>query len=134
MPSREERYREGVFHRLARLVVCFAAVQILGGHWLALQSVAWIGMIAENARGETLVVAIEKTFDGAHPCSLCRVVKDGREQERKQEVAKLILKLDAVLSAASLLPSPVVTDWSYRPFALVALARTNSPPTPPPLA
>jgi hypothetical protein len=118
----------------ARLIVFFAAVQIIGGHWLAIQSVAWVGMIANYARGENLVVAIERTFDGQHPCSLCKVVKIGREQEQKQHVAQVIVKLDAVLATTTALPAPQASDWQYSVFLPVNAARSLAPPTPPPLA
>ena len=120
--------------RLARIIVLFAAVQILGGHWLALQSVAWIGMIANYARGGTLVVAIEKTFDGQHPCGLCNVVKTGREQEQKQQAMKVIVKIDAVLATTMALRAPQASDWRYFAFVQVVDARGQAPPTPPPLA
>jgi hypothetical protein len=105
-----------------------------GGHWLALQSVAWVGMIASYARGETLVVAIEKTFAGEHPCGLCKMVKSGREREQQQDVAKMIVKLDAVLVATTTLRSPQASDWQYASGVPVAVARSLAPPTPPPLA
>ena len=120
--------------RLARVIVFFAAVQILGGHWLALQSVAWVGMIAKYARGEALVVAIEKTFDGAHPCGLCKVVKSGREQEQKEQEQKVIVKLDAVLAATTTLRAPQASDWKYFVSVPVIAARNLAPPTPPPPA
>ncbi len=118
--------------RLARLIVFFAAVQILGGHWLALQSVAWVGMLANYTRGETLAAAIEKTFDGANPCGLCKVVKSGREKEQKQEMVGDIVKLVAVLGAVVWMPLPSGADWKY--FARVAgmAPRSVAPPTPPP--
>ena len=123
-----------MFTRLARLIVFFAAVQILGGHWLALQSVAWVGMLANYARGETLVAAIEKTFDGEHPCGLCKVVKSGRENEQKQQVVKNIVKLDAVLGAMMRMPLPQGAEWKYFASVPDMAARSLSPPTPPPQA
>ena len=63
-----------VHFRLSRLFVLLAAIQILGGHWLALQSVAWLGMLADYSRGATLITAIEKTFDGEHPCSVADLI------------------------------------------------------------
>ncbi len=121
-----------MFARFSRVVVFFAAVQILGGHWMALQSAAWIGMIASNANAETLVVAIEKTFDGEHPCGLCEVVKNGRNQEEKQPLAKAIVKLDAVLMAAMVLRPPRGSNWKYPVLAPMAIGRTPAPLTPPP--
>lgn len=123
-----------MLHRLAKFSCILAALQVCGGHWLALQSVAWVGMIASYAMGETLVVAIEKTFDGEHPCGLCEVVKTGREQEQKQQVAKTIVKLDAVLVATLALPTPQASDWQYFVFTPVIVARSLAPPAPPPLA
>lgn len=120
--------------RLSTLIVFFAAVQILGGHWMALQSVAWIGMLASYSRGETLVEAIEKTFDGAHPCGLCEVVKTGRTEEQKQPAAKVLVKLDAVLALLAAMPAPDAAAWVYPEWAATASVRNSSPPTPPPLA
>ena len=123
-----------MFTRLARLIVFFAAVQIVGGHWLVLQSVAWDEMIASHARGETLMVALEKTFDGKHPCSMCKMVKSGREQEQKQPLAKMIVKLDAVLADTMQLPAPHGADWKYPVLVPMAAERSLAPPTPPPQA
>lgn len=122
-----------VLSRLAKAIVILAAVQILGGHWMAMQSVAWIGMLAKYSRGESLVVAAEKTFDGQHPCSLCEVVKTGREQEQKQQTTKILLKIDAVLAVVLEVPVPLDTRHSYPRQFWSAANRTIAPPTPPPL-
>ena len=119
--------------RLSRVIALFAAVQILGGHWLALQSVAWIGMVADYSRGETLAVALEKTFDGEHPCVLCKVVKSGREQQQQQEVSKLIVKVEATLAPALRLPPPAASPWQYALRPSLETQRSHAPPTPPPL-
>lgn len=121
-----------MFTRLARLIVFFAAVQILGGHWLALQSVAWIGMVANYSQGETLMVALESTFDGQHPCALCKVVKSGRAQERQQPAVKVIVKLDAVLEDVMQMPDLLETACQYLAVVRASAARTLAPPTPPP--
>lgn len=120
-----------MFDRISRVIVFFAAVQILGGHWMALQSAGWIGMLADYSRGATLVTAFEKTFDGAHPCELCKVVQSGREQEKK-EVTKVVVKLEGVLTAGIGLPWPRTGDRSYPPHTPVNVERRLAPPTPPP--
>lgn len=107
---------------------------MLGRHWLALQSVAWIGMLASYSRGETLVVAIEKTFDGEHPCGLCKVVKSGRQNEQNQQVVKVIVKMDAVLAVVAKVTVPQASEWKYFVNAPLIAARRLSPPTPPPRA
>lgn len=123
-----------MFHRLARFFVLIAAVQVLGGHWAVLQSVAWARMIVDYAQRESLTVAVAKTFDGAHPCSLCATVSEGRQQEKKQEATTTIAKLDAVLSSAQCVPWPQVQAWMYPALSPMCVASATTPPTPPPLA
>ena len=79
-----------------RILAVVAALQISGGHWTVLQSVAWVGMVVSYTQADdSLATAVEKTFDGQHPCNLCEVVKDGREADREQDLQKqehLLLK------------------------------------------
>jgi len=123
-----------LFPRLARFLVLIAAVQILGGHWAVLQSVAWARMIVEYAQGDSLTAAVAKTFDGAHPCSLCETVSEGRQQEKKQEAVTTIVKLDAVLAPAFRVPWPQVQAWTYPTATHRGAETAPTPPTPPPLA
>ena len=55
-----------------------AALGLSGGHWMLLQSVAWAGMIVEYSRHAPLQTALEETFDGKHPCPMCRMIESGR--------------------------------------------------------
>ena len=111
-----------------------AAVQILGGHWAVLQSVAWVGMVVKYAQHGSLESALEKTFDGTHPCQLCQVVLTGRNAEEKQPLAKDLLKLkfEAVLAPATLVPAPLSAP---REFFLTVILPQEVPLdvcTPPP--
>jgi hypothetical protein len=117
---------------VTRFLVVIAAVQILGGHWVVLQTVAWTSMLMENARTETLSTALVRTFDGSKPCSLCLAVKTGREHEDKQELPSLVVKLEAVLAPAVQIPPPLVTDRLF--FSVVQSDREVSfaPTSPPP--
>jgi hypothetical protein len=123
-----------LFHRVSRFLVLIAAVQILGGHWAVLQTVAWTGMLVDFARRESLPVAVAKTFDGAHPCSLCHTVAEGRQQEQQQGAKVLIVKLDAVLPVRAELPARLVMAWSYFEDSKIPAVHTRLPLTPPPLA
>jgi hypothetical protein len=104
----------------------------LGGHWLALQSLAWARMIRDYSRHESLVSAISKTFDGKHPCKLCLAIQQGKHSEKKSEQQEPTHKIDGflpvnqfALRGAAEYP-PVVpprrafSEWS------------EPPPTPPP--
>ena len=68
-----------------------AMLQICGGHWLALQSLAWTEMLVAYSRDAQLTEAVAKTFDGQHPCALCRTIEQGKKSERHApvEVAKV---------------------------------------------
>lgn len=110
-----------------------AAVQILGGHWVVLQSVGWVKMFVEYAQEDSLRVALVKTFDGEHPCSICHTVSDGRKKEEKQEATIMVPKIDAVLMTAVQLPKAVESDCSYPSWQPTGTARNLAPPTPPPL-
>jgi hypothetical protein len=46
--------------------------------------------------------AAKKTFDGEHPCALCKVVKESKSQEERKPLAKSEMKLDVVLPLSSL--------------------------------
>lgn len=110
-------------------------MQLLGGHWVALQSAAWVAMVVSYAAQEqSLAGALEKTFDGEHPCGLCKVVQRGQDEEQKQEIAKVTGKLDAVLAPAMQLPEPREKAQDFFVVLASAVARHSVPPTPPPLA
>lgn len=74
--------------------VVLALVLVTGGHWALLQSVAWVGMAVSFSQTATLKEALVRTFDGQHPCKLCKIVAEGKKSERKQTPQKPIHKLD----------------------------------------
>lgn len=99
----------------ARTLVLLACIHLLGGHWLALQGVAWVTMLVDHSQEDSLMVAIGKTFDGQHPCALCKVVDNGQDEERKQKEAliELSAKLLAVLPAEVPMEKPSASDLCY---------------------
>jgi hypothetical protein len=122
-----------VLARLSKWLLALALMVSIGGHWAALQSVAWVGMIIDYSHGSCLTVAIDKTFDGKHPCCLCRAIAAGKKSERKQEAS---LQKDD-LKFASAKQSFVLVAPSH--FELVSLLENppadslaQEPPFPPP--
>ena len=118
--------------RFGKFLVVVALVTTTGLHWAALQSVAWTTMLADNLRTQSLTEAVQHTFDGKHPCCLCKAIAAGRKSEQKKEFTAPMQKLefppvkdDFVLIAPS---------W----FQLLPQANTyadsltQKPPTPPP--
>jgi hypothetical protein len=118
--------------RVANLVVAFLLVFSIGGHWALLQSVAWMGMLVSYSSAESFKSAVEKTFDGRHPCKLCKTVEQGKKCEKKQQLQKFDLKITWILS-----PSGEAV-WSPADFQITGLANQfasllfSAPPSPPP--
>ena len=109
-----------------------ALILSIGGHWVLLQSVAWVGMFAKNVRTYSVTEALEKTFDGQHPCALCKVVAAGKKSEQKQTIAKLEVKIDFWLAPASCLVVVPPRASHELPQADAFSSRVETPPTPPP--
>ena len=121
-----------VFVRAGKLAVVLMLVLATGGHWFLLQSVAWVQMTARFAQQESLGDALQKTFDGKHPCQLCKFVKRGKaaEREREQKAPDLKIDFQLVNTAHRLFaPSPIL---HFTPFLLEAEPRPLPPPLPPP--
>jgi len=72
--------------RLSQILVVAALVVSIGLHWAVLQSVAWVGMaVAYSVEKGSLSEGLSDTFDGDHPCPLCKAVKQGQDSESKSQ-------------------------------------------------
>ena len=118
--------------RLGKWFVVLAVIFATGTHWFFLQSIAWVGMAVAFSRTEPIAVAIEKTFSGQHPCSLCQVVDAGRKAEKKTAFQKLETKVDffcervmSVVAEPAPFVRPVPQLHFWRSFS-------DSPAIPPP--
>jgi len=83
-----------VLFRFGHVLMLVALLAASGTHWAALQSVAWATMLAQNWQSAPLTQALEKTFDGKHPCPLCKVVAAGKAAEQKSDFALELKKLE----------------------------------------
>ena len=121
-----------MLRKWAHWMVVFALVVSIGAHWAILQSVAWLGMAVSYSQNSSLTEALSKTFDGFHPCKLCKVVQEGKRSEKKQDAPKPFNKIDLIAFSATLtLEGPSVDAISFAPMG-VAFPPRESPPTPPP--
>jgi hypothetical protein len=119
--------------------VCLVALlATFGSHWLALQSVAWVRMLTDYARSGSFTEAIEKTFDGKHPCSLCLKVRHGRQEQERQQQKIPSLKTEAdsdLFCQAGAVSAPEPPSWSTDAVPFVPhcfFGFLHSPPKPPP--
>src|SRR5271170_7126704 len=96
------------FGKFCVIVVLIATTEL---HWIGLQTVAWTTMLADNLCTHSVKEAVTKTFDGQHPCCLCKAIAAGKQSEKKTEAASPMqkfefppLKENLVLVAPSNLP------------------------------
>jgi hypothetical protein len=66
-----------MIRRLAHLTLLTALMLSIGGQWALIQSAAWAGMFFKYVKHDTVAEALSKTFDGQHPCRLCKAVTQG---------------------------------------------------------
>lgn len=77
-----------------RWIVIAAMMSAFGGHWMVLQSVAWTAMVCASAQHEPLCQALAETFDGLHPCPLCKKIEKGSNSEQQRDAQAAISKID----------------------------------------
>lgn len=69
--------------RVGKLCTIVVLVTMLGAHWATLQTVAWTTMLAGNLRAHSFSEAMADTFDGRHPCCLCKAIAAAKRSEKK---------------------------------------------------
>jgi hypothetical protein len=105
-----------------------------------LQVVAWTGMLIVRSQTSSLSDAIHTTFDGQHPCPMCRMIQDqhqdsGTPTPTRQDLALKVIKV-ALLEPDGGFMQPTqwteaLTDPMDEP---VMIGMTVQPPVPPPRA
>jgi hypothetical protein len=83
-----------VFVRFGKFFVIVALIATTGGHWAALQSVAWTTMLADNLRMHSFSESVARTFDGKHPCPICKALAAAKKSEKKSEFTLQMQKLE----------------------------------------
>jgi len=89
-------------------------------------------MLMGNLRTDSFAKAVTRTFDGQHPCPLCKAIAAGKKSEQKSEWAVPLARLEFP-------PLPRQFVWStperFQPLLLadnfIQTLRAR-PPTPPP--
>jgi hypothetical protein len=118
--------------RPAQFLAILAALQILGGHWMVVQSVAWMGMLMEYSQSGTWEEAVSKTFDGKHPCKLCSAVQRGSTEEKSPRSPNASPKWEAVVGESWGVSEPSFRMVAWTMQHMRAPARSESPGVPPP--
>ena len=121
-----------MFARFGKTLVILALVISTGAHWAALQTVAWAAMLAGNLCTYSPAAAVTRTFDGKHPCPLCKAIAAGKKSETKKEFVLQSQKLE--FPPANRIPA-LIAPAHYRLFPPVnffADSLTQKPLLPPP--
>ncbi len=118
--------------RFANAFLIIALFAATGTDWIVLQSVAWVRMAANYSQNSTLRDTLVKTFDGNHPCNLCKAIAAGKKCEKKPEFPMQSQRVEfPPLNAQFVFVAPE----KFQPLLVVNLSaesRALQPPTPPP--
>jgi hypothetical protein len=121
-----------VCHRLPRLAIAAALACSIGLHWGFLQSAAWVGMVVNYSHDGTVGEALAKTFDGKHPCALCKAIAAGKKSEKKSEFPVGGKKFEFSYSATVFVFSAPTHFWEARLLEERADSLNHAPLVPPP--
>ncbi len=83
----------GLLRKLLLLVMLLA---VTGGQWAALQSAAWAGMLVHHLRTESISSAMSNTFDGNHPCPLCKAIERGKKSEKSADFDPSAVRMEFI--------------------------------------
>lgn len=118
--------------RCGKLFVVFALVFSTGAHWAALQTVAWTTMLARNLCSDSLSEAVSKTFDGKHPCCLCKAIAAAKKSQKKSEAVSSVLKMEFPPAAEAMNLFPPARFEIFPEQNRFAESLSSKPPSPPP--
>ena len=118
--------------RLGKILIVIALTTMVGLHWTLLQTVAWTGMLANNLCTESLSQAVSNTFNGDHPCPLCRAIAAAKKSEKKSEALAASLKFEFPPSQAGFVLTAPPRFQSATALDSAPQSCRPKPPTPPP--
>lgn len=121
-----------VFARCGKIFVVLALVLTTGTHWIALQTVAWTTMLAANLTTSSFTEALSDTFDGEHPCCLCKAIKAGKKAEKNSEAMAPALKMEFPLATEKIRLFAPSAFRLLPPENVFAEPLSHQPPLPPP--
>jgi hypothetical protein len=121
-----------VLTRLTKAAVVLALACSIGLHWAFFQSLAWAGMVINYAQGVTFTEAIEKTFDGKHPCALCKQIARTKQCEKKSDTKPNRKGFEFSYASANFIFGAPDHYWKIRAPEKLATTFAPPPPVPPP--
>ncbi len=74
-----------MFKRIGNVLLLAALALTTGTNWAGLQSLAWMRMVLVYSEKAPLRIALKETFDGRHPCCLCKAIAAAQRTEKSNE-------------------------------------------------
>lgn len=134
-------YRVNGLSKSIRIIVALlGCLHLCGGHYGVLQALAWSKMLVDYSSQDGLVVGAIKTFDGNHPCCMCKQIGAAKKadvegsKDNKVSVSGLVLK-EFVASREILAKAPGWSDVVPATLPGIEVCGAifgTSPPVPPP--
>jgi hypothetical protein len=121
-----------VLTRLPKLLIVLALASSIGLHWAFLQVVAWTGMMISYSQDRPVTEAVSDTFDGQHPCKLCKQIANGKKEEKKSEFQLESGKVKFAYVPVAFVGSTPHLLWEVAASDESADLLTHAPPVPPP--
>ena len=121
---------------MASVMIGLALFLATGGHLAILQGVAWTNMVRDFAKTESIGTALEKTFDGQHPCTLCKKITETGSGKKDDALASSKSKLGEFLPQSHRLLAPPCPKPFHFPTALQNKPAElfSAPPVPIPIS
>ncbi|MEY2466890.1 MAG: hypothetical protein QOD03_1411 [Verrucomicrobiota bacterium] len=121
-----------MFRKLGHTLLIIALLSATGTHWFVLQSVAWTTMLANNLQTTSFCQAMERTFDGRHPCKFCKRISQGKQTEKKSDLQVELKKLEFSYAPAVFIFTAPTIFWETASVNNILSLLTSAPPVPPP--
>src|SRR5262249_16137718 len=119
-------------HTFPKALVAIALAGSIGLHWAFFQVVAWTGMVISYSQNATLTEAVAKTFDGQHPCKLCKQIAKTKQPEKKTDSKPELKKLEFSFARVSFILAAPSAFWEVRAANDAADLLSHAPAVPPP--
>ena len=116
----------------ARWFVVLALSLSIGLHWAFLQSAAWLNMAVSYAQDASISQAIGKTFDGSHPCAVCKRIQKGQDSDKKGGFIHIEKKIDLYCETIPSLITPPMDVWERAVSVSNVTNGPREPAVPPP--
>jgi hypothetical protein len=114
--------------------MALSLVCLIGLPWALLQSFAWTTMLIGNLATNPVGVALQRTFDGRHPCPLCKAIAAGKKSEKKSDTLLPLKKFEALSRSVVLAFFPPTSFPRVEAPNASLETLADAPPTPPPRA